>query len=205
MPLSDVDLLTIADAAGGLMVHEREARTVLAMRRAGVDVPVILDWARYLQSTTDRPPRQPSLWGADPLEAIAEGQAQHRVAAFLSPAGYIASGDLSTLHEVLDEGLRFAEKARQQPHPAEVLIALPMDTGWLRQPDCLEQLIKAVSGIGVGIALFPGGSGDPLDGCKTVAGLVELLASEPTWPGSGRWPSAPWPPRSACQRRCGTR
>ena len=46
--LSDVDLQTITDAAGGLMVQEQEAGTVLAMRRVGVDVPVILDPARYL-------------------------------------------------------------------------------------------------------------------------------------------------------------
>ena len=173
--LSDVDLQTIADAAGGLMVQEQEAGTVLAIRRAGGDVPVILDPARYLQPTTGERTQQPSLWSADPLDAVAEGQAQHRVAAFLSPAGYIASGDLSTLRAVLDEGVRFAEVAKRQPHLAPALISLPIDTGWLRRPDCREQLVKAVSGVGSGIAVFPGGAGDPLEGRKAVAGLVELI------------------------------
>jgi len=116
--LSDVDLQTIAHGAGGLMVQDREAGAVLAVRRAGVDVPVILDPARYLQPGTAASVRQPSLWGADPLDAVAEGQAQHRVAAYLSPSGYVDPGDLSTLQEVIDEGLRFAEAARRQPHPA---------------------------------------------------------------------------------------
>jgi hypothetical protein len=122
-----------------------------------------------------RDAEQPSLWSADPLDAVAEGQAQYRVAAFLSPAGYIASGDLSTLRAVLDEGVRFAEVAKRQPHTAPALIALPIDAGWLRRPDCREQLVKAVSGVGSAIAVFPGGAGDPLEGRKAVAGLVELL------------------------------
>jgi hypothetical protein len=102
--LSDVDLQTITDAGGGLMVQEQEAGTVLAMRRVGVDVPVILDPARYLQPMTNEHAQHPSLWSADPLDAVAEGQAQHRATAFLSPARYIASGDFSTLSAVLDEG-----------------------------------------------------------------------------------------------------
>ena len=56
------------------------------MRRAGMDVPVILDPARYLSPTTAERPQQPSLWNPDPLGAVAESQAQHRVAAYLSPA-----------------------------------------------------------------------------------------------------------------------
>jgi hypothetical protein len=175
--LSNVDLQTIAQAAGGLMVQEREAGVVLSVRQAGADVPVILDPARYLQPTTTTAIQQPSLWSADPLDAVVECQAQLRVAAYLSPAGYIDPGDLSRLRPVLDEGLRFAEMARQQPHPAPVWIALPIDTGWLRDLDCRKQLIAAVSGIGIGIAVVPGGSGDPLEGRKTVAGLVELLES----------------------------
>ena len=175
--LSDVDLQTITDAAGGLMVQEHEAGTVLAMRRIGVDVPVIMDPARYLQPTTNERTQHPSLWSADPLDAVAEGQAQHRVSAFLSPASYIASGDFARLSAVLDEGLRFAEIANRQPHRAPVLIALPIDTGWLRRPECREQLIKAASGIGIGMAVFPGGSGNPLEGRRAVAGLVQLLES----------------------------
>lgn len=173
--LSDVDLLSIADAAGGLMVPAQEAGTLLAIRRARVELPVILDPARYLQPATGERTRQPSLWSADPLEAVAEGQAQHRVATFVSPSRYIAAGDLSTLQAVLDEGLRFAELVRRQPHQAPVLAALPIDSGWLRQQNCRERLIKAVSGLGIGIAVFPGGSGDPLEGRMAVAGLVELL------------------------------
>jgi hypothetical protein len=174
--VSDIDLLSIADAAGGLMVQEQEAGMVLAIRRARVEIPVILDPARYLQPATDERLGQPSLWSADPLEAVAESQAQHRVAAFLSPSRYIPAGDYSTLQMVLDEGLRFAEMARRQPHRAPVLAALPIDSRWLRQPNFRERLIKAVSGLGIGIAVFPGGSGDPLEGRIGVAGLVELLA-----------------------------
>jgi hypothetical protein len=177
LTLSDVDLQTVTTAAGGLMVQEADAGMALEVRRASGGVPVILDPARYLRPATSEPTQQPSLWSADPLDAVAEGQAQHRVAAFLSPAGFITSGDLSALHAALDEGLRFAETAQRQPHRAPVMIALPIDTGWLRLPDCREQLINVVSGIGIGIALCPGGSGDPLEGRKAVAGLVELLES----------------------------
>ena len=157
------------------MVQEHEAGTVLAMRRVSVDVPVIMDPARYLQPTTNERTQHPSLWSADPLDAVAEGQAQHRVSAFLSPASYIASGDFLRLSAVLDEGLRFAEIANRQPHRAPVLIALPIDTGWLRRPEHREQLIKATSGIGIGMAVFPSGSGDPLEGRQAVAGLVRRL------------------------------
>jgi hypothetical protein len=59
------------------------------------------------------------------------------------------------------------------------VIALPVATGWLGDSDCRKQLIAAISGVGVGIALVPGGSGDPLEGRKVVAGLVELLESAP--------------------------
>jgi hypothetical protein len=59
--LSDIDLRTVTAAAGGLMVQEQEAGTALAMRRAGMDVPVILDPARYLYPTTAERPQQPSL------------------------------------------------------------------------------------------------------------------------------------------------
>jgi hypothetical protein len=175
--LSDVDLRTVTAAAGGLMVQEQEAGTALAMRRAGMDVPVILDPARYLYPTTAERPQQPSLWNPDPLGAVAEGQAQHRVAAYLSPAGFVTAGDHSLLQAVLDEGLRFAEMANRQSHRARALIAFPISTGWLRHPDCRKQLIDTVSNAGVGIALFPGGSGDPLGGRQAVAGLVELLDS----------------------------
>jgi len=59
------------------------------------------------------------------------------------------------------------------------VIALPVATGWLGDSDCRKQLIAVISGVGVGIALVPGGSGDPLEGRKVVAGLVELLESAP--------------------------
>ena len=78
---------------------------------------------------------------------------------------------------VLDEGLRFVETAREQPHPAPALIALPIHIGWLREADCREQLIIATSRLGVGIAGFPGGPGDPLEGRRAVAGMAELLES----------------------------
>jgi hypothetical protein len=77
------------------------------MLRNGVDVPVMLDPARYLP--TNERVLQPSLWSDDPLSAVVEGQAQHRVAAYLSPAGFIRAGDLGALRAALDEGLRFTE------------------------------------------------------------------------------------------------
>jgi hypothetical protein len=76
------------------------------MLRNGVNVPLVLDPARYLPSNERI--SQPSLWSADPLSAVVEGQAQHRVAAYLSPAGFIRAGDLGALRAVLDEGLRSA-------------------------------------------------------------------------------------------------
>ena len=161
------------------MVQEAEAGLALAVRRTNPDVPVILDPASYLDPTASGRTRQPSLWSADPLDAVAEGQAQHRVAAYLSPARCIASGDVASLHAVLDEGLRFAELAGRQSHRAPVLISLPVSAGWLRHPDCRKQLINAVTAAGNGIALFPGGSGDPLAGRTAVAGLVELVESAP--------------------------
>ena len=82
------------------------------------------------------------------------------------------------LEAVLDEGLRFAEMANRQSHRARALIAFPISTGWLQcHPDCRKQLIDTVSKAKVGIALFPGGSGDPLGSRQAVAGLVELLDS----------------------------
>jgi hypothetical protein len=171
--LSDVDLQTVTLAAGGLMVDEEEAGTALAMLRNGVDVPVMLDPARYLP--TNERILQPSLWSADPLSAVVEGQAQHRVAAYLSPAGFIRAGDLAALRAVLDEGSRFTELASQQSHRAPALTALPISTGWLSRPDRREPFIKTIVEAGIGVALFPGGSGDPLSGRKAVAGLVEML------------------------------
>jgi hypothetical protein len=112
--LSDIDLQTVTLAAGGLMVDEQEAGTALAMLRNGVNVPLMLDPARYLPSNERI--SQPSLWSADPLSAVVEGQAQHRVAAYLSPAGFIRAGDLGALRAVLDEGLRFTELTSQQSH-----------------------------------------------------------------------------------------
>jgi hypothetical protein len=68
------------------------------------------------------------MWNPDPLGAVAEGQAQHRVAAYLSPAGFVTAGDHSLLQAVLDEGLRFAEMANRQSHRARALIAFPIST-----------------------------------------------------------------------------
>jgi hypothetical protein len=171
--LSDIDLQTVTLAAGGLMVDEQEAGTALAMLRNGVNVPLMLDPARYLPSNERI--SQPSLWSADPLSAVVEGQAQHRVAAYLSPAGFIRAGDLGALRAVLDEGLRFTELTSQQSHRAPALTALPINTGWLSRPELREPFIKTIVEAGIGVALFPGGSGDPLGGQKAVAGLVEML------------------------------
>lgn len=93
------------------------------------------------------------------------------------------------------------------------MIALPVATGWLGDSDCRKQLIAVISGVGVGIALVPGGSGDPLEGRKVVAGLVELLESAPgrvavlrtDLAGIGRSRSEQRRPRSGCRRRCATR
>jgi hypothetical protein len=151
----------------------------VAMRRSGVDMPLILDPARYLRPASSHREQQPSLWSADPLRAIVEGQAQHRVAAYLSPAGFIRAGDGPGLRTVLDEGVRFGQMAKQHSHRAPVLTTLPISSGWLSRPDCRELLIKAVVEAGNGVALFPGGSGDPLGGPKAVAGLVEVLHAVP--------------------------
>jgi hypothetical protein len=122
----------------------------------------MLDPATYLP--TKERISQPSLWSADPLSAVVEGQAQHKVAAYLSPAGYIQTGDLEALRAVLDEGLRFTELASQQSHRAPALTALPISSGWLSRPDLREPFIKTIVEAGIGVALFPCGSGDPLGG-----------------------------------------
>ena len=210
--LSDVDLLSIADAAGGLMVPAQEAGTLLAIRRARVELPVILDPARYLQPATGERTRQPSLWSADPLEAVAEGQAQHRVATFVSPSRYIAAGDLSTLQAVLDEGLRFAELVRRQPHQAPVLAALPIDSGWLRQQNCRGGSSRpsrdsaSVSPSSPVVPAIPSRGGWPSPGWWSCSSgrRTGWPCCGRIWPGSGRWHSARWLRRSGCRRRCGT-
>jgi hypothetical protein len=118
------------------------------MHRLGVDLPVILDPAWFMDLVSREPSMQPSLWSADPLSALVEGQAQHRVAAYLSPAQCIGPREQQGLRRALDDGMRFAELASQQSHRAPVLAALPISPAWLSHSYDREQLIKAVVRIG---------------------------------------------------------
>jgi hypothetical protein len=177
--LSDVDLQTVAVAAGGLMVELGEAKLAVAINRLGADLPVILDPAWFMNPASSEPSTQPSLWSTDPLSVLVEGQAQHRVAAYLSPAKCIGPREHQGLRRALDDGMRFAELASQLSHRAPVLTALPISPAWLSHPRDREQLIKAVLRASIGVALFPCGSGDPLGGRRAVAGLVEVLQAVP--------------------------
>jgi hypothetical protein len=173
--LTDVDVMALAIAAGGLILRGDDASVATRLRRYGFDLPLLIDPAAYFKAADAA---QLSLLDLEPGDRWLSLQAEQRVGAYLSPSLFVHAGDLAGLGTVLTAGQQFVRRTRGLQHAAPAMITLPLDARWFG-PKHLEKLCVAAGGVEAPIALMAGGQMDPLDSAPLVRGLVEFLGRLP--------------------------
>ncbi|MEV7603351.1 hypothetical protein AB0O91_38880 [Kitasatospora sp. NPDC089797] len=124
-------------------------------------------------ATADEPylQRAGELPADDPLDRAVQEQLAVGATAALTPTGYLRAGDTAALRAVVRE-----TTARKD---ARIVLALPLDVGWLRS-DLIGRLVEEVGAAPGTKAVMLGGQSDPLAGFpEALTGLARLLTQVP--------------------------
>jgi hypothetical protein len=159
----------LAIGAGGVVT--RVESTAVALRRAGFDGALVIDPARY---DRDAPPYQQLPFGGV-LQDWVDRQAQHRVAAYLSPSPYIDDGDSGALQAIIDEGVEFCRMVSVADPQAPGFLVVPVARSWLTTG--LDELVGRLTDAAVPVALMLGDPTDPLGTRAAVEGLVAIVTA----------------------------
>jgi hypothetical protein len=156
-------------AAGGVVT--RLETTALELRRGGFDGALVIDPARYDRGA----PVHEQLPFGGVLQDWVDRQAQHQVAAYLSPSPYVDDGDLGALQAIVDDGVEFCRLCSEAGHPAPGFLVVPVARSWLTTH--LDPLVGRLVDAAVPVALMLGDPTDPLGSQAAVEGLVAMVTA----------------------------
>lgn len=156
-------------AAGGVVT--RLETTAAELRRGGFDGALVIDPARY---DRDAPVYEQLPFGGV-LQDWVDRQAQHRVAAYLSPSPYVGDGDFGALQAIIDDGVEFCRLCSAAGHPAPGFLVVPVARSWLTTH--LDPFVSRLGDAAVPVALMLGDPTDPLGSQAAVEGLVAMVTA----------------------------
>jgi hypothetical protein len=145
--------------------------TATELRRGGFDGALVLDPAKY---DRDAPAHEQLPFGGV-LQDWVDRQAQHRVAAYLSPSAYVDDGDLGALQAIIDDGVEFCRLCSAAGHPAPGFLVVPVARSWLTTN--LDPLVSRLVDAAVPVALMLGDPNDPLGTQAAIEGLVAIVTA----------------------------